>query len=360
MATVDLKGVYRVVSKGKTYWYAWKGKGAPRLKGEPGTPEFVASLKAAHDARKTGDETRMKALIAMFRQSDYWRGVGHKPISAKTRASWTTWLDRIQEEFGDTRVAWFDRPEMRKVVVKWRKKYAATPRAADMGIQVLSRLLSFGQEEGKLMHNICKGITSLYASDRSDLIWTDEHFAKLKDAASPEVFQAAQLAALTGLRQGDLLRMRWWHVKERSIEIEAAKSGKNGRKPRKAIVPLYGALKDYLATLPKRATTVLVNTDGDPWKGGFGSSWGAACDRAGIDELHFHDLRGTAATNFAMAGFDPREIALIMAWSEKNVQAIIDHYVNHEAILEARIRRMDEHAQRTSAEKQAEKPASEA
>jgi integrase len=356
MATVDLKGVYKVTVKGRTYWYAWKGKGAPRLKGEPGTPEFVASLKAAHDARKIGDETRIKALIAMFRQSSYWRGEGHKPISAKTKASWTTWLDRIQQEFGDARVAWFDKPEMRRNVVKWRNKYASTPRAADMGVQVLSRLLSFGQEEGKLMHNICNGISGLYANDRSDLIWTAEDLAKLEAVASPEIMQAARLAALTGLRQGDLLKMRWWHIKERSIEIEASKSGKNGRKPRKAIVPLYGALKDYLATLPKRATTILVNTDGEPWKTGFGSSWGTALERAGIEELHFHDLRGTAATNYALAGFEAREIALFMAWSEKNVQAIIDHYVNRDAILEGRIRRMDEHNARTDAEKLSEKP----
>jgi len=29
----------------KTYWYAWKG--GPRLMGEPGTPEFIASYNEA-------------------------------------------------------------------------------------------------------------------------------------------------------------------------------------------------------------------------------------------------------------------------------------------------------------------------
>ncbi len=32
-------------------------------------------------------------------------------------------------------------------------------------------------------------------------------------------------------------------------------------------------------------------------------------------DLHFHDLRGTAATKFFLAGFTVREIAETLAWS---------------------------------------------
>ena len=128
----------------------------------------------------------------MFRQSDAWRGVGNKPISAKTKASWTTWLDRIQDEFGDSLIVWFDRPDMRRVIKKWRNKYAATPRAADMGVQVLSRLLSFGQDEGLLMHNICKGLDSLYANDRADLIWTEADLAKMWGGNVVRLLKAAE------------------------------------------------------------------------------------------------------------------------------------------------------------------------
>lgn len=354
---VDLKGVYKVSAKGKAYYYAWKGKGAPRLQGEPGSPEFAASYAEAMEGRR-GDKRKLSHLCAMFRASDHWRGVGPKPISAKTRASWSVWLDRIQKEFGDLSIIQFDRPQIRPRIAKWRNTYAATPRAADMGIQVFSRLLSFGMAEGLLMNNICKGIDGLYANDRSEIIWTEADLQKLEAHASPELMQAARLAALTGLRQGDLLRLRWWHVKERSIEIEAAKSRRNGRRGKTTLIPLYGALREFLDDLAKakRATTILVNTDGQPWATGFGSSWAKACQRAKIEDLHFHDLRGTAATNFHRAGYTPQEIAQLMAWSEANVQAIIDRYVNRDAILADRIRRMDEHTARTAPEKLREKP----
>lgn len=352
MAIVDLKQVYKVSAKGKTYYYAWRGRGAPRLLGEPGTPEFIASLKEAHDSRRMGDDTRVKALCAMFRASDYWRGIGPKSLGAKTKASWSTWLDRIQTEFGDSRVAWFDTPKMRKVIIRWRNRYADTPRAADMGVQVLSRLLSFAQEDGRLMHNICHGIRGIYDNDRSDLIWTDGDLVRLADHASPEIMQAARLAALTGLRQGDLLRLSWSHIKANSIEIATGKSARR----KTTLIPLYGELRAYLATIKKRATTVLVNTDGVPWKTGFGSSWGKACERAEIEALHFHDLRGTAATKFFLGGQTIREIALIMTWSEDHVENLINRYVKKDELLLDQIRRLDENDQKTANAKRGAKP----
>jgi hypothetical protein len=45
MVRIDLKGIAKVTAKGRVYWYAWRG--GPRLSGEPGTAEFVASYKGA-------------------------------------------------------------------------------------------------------------------------------------------------------------------------------------------------------------------------------------------------------------------------------------------------------------------------
>lgn len=354
MAMVDLKGVYTVTAKGRTYYYAWRGRGAPRLRGEPGSPEFVADLKTALDSRKGGDKTKLSGLCAMFRASDAWNGRGPKPISAKTKASWTTWLDRIQMEFGELRVEQFDRPQMRPMIIKWRDRYAKTPRAADMGIQVLSRLLSFGMAEGRLLNNICKGIDGIYSADRSGLIWTADDLAELEKHAPAEIMQAAMLGALTGLRQSDLLRLSWSHVKPNSIEIATGKS----RRRKTTLIPMYGELRTYLAGLQKRATTVLVTTKGRPWRTGFGSSWGDACDKAGIEELHFHDLRGTAATRFYRGGLSIREIAEIMTWSEDYVEALIDRYVKKDELLLDRIRRLDENSASTSNAKPTAKPGS--
>src|SRR5262249_420658 len=103
---------------------------------------------------------------------------------------------------------------------------------------------------------------------------------------------------------------------------------------REAIIPLYAALKAILARIPKRATTVLTSSTGRPWtRDGFGSSFNKAKIAAGMADanLHFHDLRGTAATRFYVAGLPERVIAEIVGWEEEHVAKIIRRYVDRTA-----------------------------
>jgi integrase len=60
---------------------------------------------------------------------------------------------------------------------------------------------------------------------------------------------------------------------------------------------------------------------------GFRASWGKACDKAGIDDLTFHDFRGSAVTRLFMAGATVAETASITGHSLHDVEAILDaHY----------------------------------
>ena len=112
---------------------------------------------------------------------------------------------------------------------------------------------------------------------------------------------------------------------------------------RDAIIPLYGALEKILAEIPKRSTTVLTNIRRRPWTAdGFGSSFNKAKIDAGLadSDLHFHDLRGTAATRFHTAGLSERVIAEVMAWEEEHVARIIRRYVGRSAATKAIIRQL--------------------
>jgi hypothetical protein len=58
-------------------------------------------------------------------------------------------------------------------------------------------------------------------------------------------------------------------------------------------------------------------------------------------DLHFNDVRGTAATKFYIAGFSMREIAETLAWDEESVEKIIRRYVGRSAAIKARIRKLE-------------------
>lgn len=330
---VQLKGLFKVRAKGRTYYYAWRG--GPRLEGEPGSPEFIASYQEARNPLSRADKTRFAAWVTLYKASDDFAA-----LAPTTRRVWGKWLDEVKAHFGPLSMRQFDRPKIRVPITQWRAKWKATPRQADMGKQVLSRVLSFAVAQGAIQFNPCEGIPNLYHGDRSDIIWTADDLAAFCATASPEIVWAAKLAAHTGLRRTDLVQLAWTNVNELAIETRTSKSG--GR--RSATIPLTADARALLATIPKRATTVLTSTRGRPWTvDGFGTAWGRAFDASTLAgrNLHLHDLRGTAATNYYRADFTIREIAGILGWAEDKVERLIDRYVKRDEILRDRIRRLE-------------------
>jgi integrase len=97
--------------------------------------------------------------------------------------------------------------------------------------------------------------------------------------------------------------------------------------------------------IPKRATTILTSTRHKPWTA---SGLSTAVQRAkaaakwGERDLHFHDLRGTAATKFYIGGLSVRVIAEVMAWEEEAVEKIIRRYVGRQAATKALIAQLNE------------------
>ena len=170
---------------------------------------------------------------------------------------------------------------------------------------------------------------ALQGSDRSEIIWTDADIAEIKKAkkCSAEVAHAIDLAAHTGLRLGDLLRLSRSHVREDECAIVMT-TGKSKHR-REVIIPLYDELRVVLAHIPKRATTILANSQHRPWKrNGFGTAF-------------------NRATRFYNAGLSVRVIAEIMGWEEAHVEKIIRRYVGRSAATKAIIQQLNQTGKRT-------------
>jgi len=305
---------------------------------------MAAYNEAIHEA-KAEDESKFASLVSRYKGS-----ADYKNLSKSTKRTWTPWIDKIRTHFGTLSIAAFNRTHrIRPIIIRWRGGFASTPRAADTAMQVLSRICAYGIDPlAELAVNPCEGIKHLYKNDRSEIIWTDGQIAHLKAHASDEIGWAVDLAAYTGLRQGDLLRLCWTHVAELAIELPTSKSNQK----RSAYIPRYGALNELLARIPKRATTILTSSRRRPWtSNGFQSSFNDAKINAKMNELnlHFHDLRGTAATKFYIGGIKPRVIAEVLGWDEETVERIIRRYVDRQAATKALIAQLDE--QRTKAVK---------
>ena len=130
------------------------------------------------------------------------------------------------------------------------------------------------------------------------------------------------LAADTGQRQGDLLRLSWSAYDGKWITLTQSKTG------RKVKVPVTPRLRAVMSSIPRLGPIILTNGHRRPWApNAFRKAWGAAASRAGIVGLHFHDLRGTAVTRLSEAGCTPQEIARFTGHSLRDVAAILDRYL---------------------------------
>ena|SRR5690242_18860986 len=100
-------------------------------------------------------------------------------------------------------------------------------------------------------------------------------------------------------------------------------------------MPVGEPLKVLLDRTERRSPLILTTTRGKAWTSdGFRSSWGKACDRAKIQGLTFHDLRGSAVVRLALADATVPQIATFTGHSLRDVEAILDaHYLGRDIKL---------------------------
>ena len=326
------------------YVYAWRG-GPQILKKEGGarpaiTKELTDAAAELRRAKPEPDMSTVAALIDLYTSAAEW-----KRLSASTRTDYGTWHKRIVEEFGSTPLKLFGDRRIRADVLEWRDRWAKQPRSADAAVTAFSALLSWGFDRGLLPSNVLLGTDRLYENDRSEIIWEDKHYEAFRPAASVEVIEAVELAGLTGIRRGDLVRIPRAAIGEHAIIWKTGKSrGRNTIR-----VPLLPETRALLARIYARQQaammtrrpdkrralpeTILMNSYLLPWTPkGLGSRFNDAKAKSGID-VHFHDLRGTFATRCMVAGLTDQEIADILGWSTKDVGAIREKYVSQSRVV---------------------------
>jgi integrase len=131
------------------------------------------------------------------------------------------------------------------------------------------------------------------------------------------------MALWIGQRQGTLINVAWSQYDGTHIRLQPNKQ-RRGKKKKRIVIPIGAPLKTVLdARRPEKAEgMILRNTFGEPWTNdGFRASWGKAFDRAelGDQDLHFHDLRGTAVTRLALSGCTVAQIAAITGHSPSSI-----------------------------------------
>src|SRR5215467_6221070 len=255
---VELRGVAKVKAKGRTYYYAWRG--GPRLRGEPGSPEFLASYNEAVATKITAPEGRLLRLL-----QDYQRTQNFLGLRNRTQSDYTGQIKKIELKFGDMPIKALADRRARGVFMDWRDELALSSlRGADYTWTVLAAVLAWAKDRGKIPINPCERGGRVYNHTRVDKVWSIEDEEAFLKSATAHLHLPLLLALWTGQRQGDLLRLPWSAYDGKEIRLRQSKSVRKGsRRPVTVTIPVGAPLKEALDAAAKdKRSTIILTTDG--------------------------------------------------------------------------------------------------
>lgn len=164
----------------------------------------------------------------------------------------------------------------------------------------------------------------------------DRLLASCRESISPDLLTMVLIAVSTGARLGEISGLRWNAV-DMERDLLTLRVGKeNAVKGGKRTAPIAPVVKELLkARLAKRkaAAVVTLRPDGLVFPStvspnrpvNIATSWQRATARAGLDGLHFHDLRHAHASFLAASGASLLEIGRVLGHKSPGTTARYSH-----------------------------------
>ncbi len=216
----------------------------------------------------------------------------------------------LRPAFGKLKAAAFSTADVKRYIRKRRAEGAANA-TINRKLELLGRAFRLASEaEPPLVARVPR-IEKLPENNVRTGLLRHEEYLRLRDLLPAHYRLLLVVGYHTGARLGELLSIRWSQVdfQRGEIRIEAQDS-KTGRA---RVLPVYGEMKHWLemayATRDPRCPW-LFQVRGRQmifrWK-----TWNEYCRKAGVEGLHFHDLRRTALTNMVRAGVPEKQAMLV-------------------------------------------------
>src|SRR5438128_3973619 len=202
-------------------------------------------------------------------------------------------------EFGNRPLGQITRTE----IEAWRREKMARCRPATINrdLSRLRHMLNLAVEWELLEESPMQGMKFLRENNaRTRYLSVGECHRLIDSCMAPHIRAIVTVALHTGMRLGEILNLRWQDL-DFSSGFILVRDSKNGQaRP----VPMHSMISTLLRSWPRLSnqdivfTSVLTGGRIVDIRAGFLN----ACKRAGLTDLHFHDLRHTFASQFVMSG----------------------------------------------------------
>lgn len=294
------KGVHRVVSRAREYFYYQENRGTAhagnrtRLPDDPHSPEFWVAIREAQGASGANDVVTFGAVCDLYETSPHFA-----KLTEGTK-------DQYRRGLRTARTAWSTLPaeQLRPVHVRsLMDGLADRPGAANTVLGVLRALSSWGRERDHFPHSITEGVKP-YAKDGGHKPWSDGQLTAAEKHLTGMVRRAFFLARYTGQRGSDIVRLGETFVDDGGFRVSQQKTG------REIWCPIDDPLAAEMSKWERRPGPYLHHASGRPFTRKILDRH-FATQRDAIPELDgatLHGLRGTRVVELRRAGLTTAQI----------------------------------------------------
>jgi integrase len=300
------KGVQRVVTRGKVYFYWHPGRGTEHagkripLPPDPTTPEFWNALRQAQGISGLVTVKTVGAVIDLFRTAKEF------PKHPGTAGMYERGLRILRAGFGDEPVELL-RPSIIREIVQGMDE---TPGAANNFIGAVRAFSAWAVVHDHLPASITEGVKP-YKVTGGHKPWTDAQIAAAHDKLTGMVRRGVMLALYTGQRGSDVVRLGPTFVDDGGFDLSQIKTG------RQVWCPILPELAGEMASWERRPGPYMLQPHGKPYtRKRFSLHFDE--QRKDIPELAnvtLHGLRATAVIRLRRAGLSTSQIQDVIGMS---------------------------------------------
>jgi integrase len=332
-----LKYIHKTKPKrGGVYYYYRRNGTEQRIKGAPGSHEFLENYNAIHASFE--DPGKAPAMYGTFAKliEEYKQDADFQKLADRTKKEDRRYFKMIEKALGDMAVSKLTTPD----VIDIRKRLKDTPRKADYYITVLKKLLKYSIQLGYRETNPADVVGKI-SDSTSYRPWEDFELDTFRETWPPNTVQriAFEIALNTGQRGGDVIDMTRADYKNGWIKVVQNKTSV------KLEIPVSDALRDvldpWLAT--HKHMMLITNSNGEQFKKrNFENVMRKAYTDCGLGaDISTHGLRYTAATVMYEIGVEKDDIAAITG---HQTLAMLEKYIEQKRRARRAVTRLDENA----------------
>lgn len=248
------RGVHRVKSRGREYYYYQEGRGSAqvgpriRLPDDPRTPEFWAAINKIEGVPERTDT--IGALIDAYIAA--WPGL-RKKLAPSTQAYYRRYLAVVGKIWGKLPSADLTPADVEALIVKVGTE---KPGRANNILYALRSMCSWARGPvGHLATDPTHGVRT-YQSNDGHKPWTPEQLAFAEANLTGVLRRAFFLARYTGQRASDIVRLGWTDVDGDTLSLRQKKTGV------RPVCPIFPELSAEMQAWEKRPGPFLLQDSG--------------------------------------------------------------------------------------------------